>query len=150
MNSSSDASGESPMMSGDSGDPVEVACGAFPEALASDLDACDSSSCSDGTKVSAGAYCDGVMDCPDGEDEKDCGGTDMPGTDVFACQDENKVLEISQLCDGTMDCADGADETSVCLPCDEEMTQVYSVYARCDGKKNCESGIDEMGCEFPC
>lgn len=48
--------------------------------------------------------CDGVADCADGSDERNC----KPNTDVFEC--DNVAIARYQACDGKPDCADGSDE----------------------------------------
>jgi integrin beta 2 len=57
--------------------------------------------CGDGTTYQASWGCDGLNDCPGGQDEALC--------DLFDCQDGTTVPAAAS-CDGTDDCANGADE----------------------------------------
>ena len=60
--------------------------------------------------------CDGIEDCPDGNDEKGC---DCPGmwnctgclkSWMFNCDDGLACIELGKLCDGEGDCKDRSDE----------------------------------------
>eukprot|EP00092_Neocalanus_flemingeri_P007207 GFUD01007785.1.p1 GENE.GFUD01007785.1~~GFUD01007785.1.p1 ORF type:complete len:502 (+),score=98.43 GFUD01007785.1:923-2428(+) len=60
--------------------------------------------------------CDGVEDCPDGNDEKGC---DCPGMwncttclqgHKFKCKDLSACVKEEQICDGVSQCSDGSDE----------------------------------------
>lgn len=63
--------------------------------------------------------CDGIDDCPDGEDES-CGVQPCP-VGYYYCKDPslNPCLHRSKLCDGRNDCSDGSDE-SLCGECPSE------------------------------
>ena len=53
--------------------------------------------------------CDGVTDCPYGEEEGDCSGFQCPG--LFWCPEEKLCLSFIDICDGSIHClASGADE----------------------------------------
>lgn len=63
--------------------------------------------CPDGNGFSNGVDCNGVNDCSDGYDERNC----PPSPDGFACGDGGLVPWAS-LCDGTPDCGNRVDETT--------------------------------------
>jgi hypothetical protein len=60
--------------------------------------------CESGLSIEAGWECDGVEDCPDGDDERDC--ADSP---MVSCGDGSTIV-ASRECDGSVDCASGVDE----------------------------------------
>ena len=72
----------------------------------------------------AGAYClplfrvcDGIHDCPFGDDEKECPANEdsllCPG--LFKCR-SGKCLHHVHVCDGNPDCGDAAEDEQVCTP----------------------------------
>jgi Low-density lipoprotein receptor domain class A len=143
------AGGSEAPVSSEPEDPVVAACGAWPDALQADLDACDGGGGSgSGTACdyTEAQRCDGVADCADGSDEDGCGEL------VFACSaDGAEYVMQDKLCDGTADCSgeDPLDESdATCRTCDE--TAKYAVVARCDGTADCKDGTDETGCDFAC
>jgi hypothetical protein len=100
-------------------------------------------SCADGvTSVAGRQTCDGINDCPAGDDELNCS--------AYTCADGSSI-GYDQLCDDVRDCGDGDDE--LVARCVERFTCLDSgllieSYARCDGNADCEDGSDELDCAF--
>jgi hypothetical protein len=68
--------------------------------------------CIDGATITEAATCDGVLDCPDGDDEDYalCFGD----AESFTCADESLIPE-ALVCNGASDCPDASDEdTTLC------------------------------------
>jgi len=55
--------------------------------------------------------CDGVLDCSDGSDERNC-----TANGQFECLNGESTVSLSQLCDGITSCADGSDESTCVTP----------------------------------
>jgi low density lipoprotein-related protein 2 len=58
------------------------------------------------------AHCDGINDCKDGSDEKNCDCELSKGK--FLCHSLDQCIDNSKVCDNVKDCPDGSDESSVC------------------------------------
>ncbi|XP_077987399.1 uncharacterized protein LOC144442001 [Glandiceps talaboti] len=117
--------------------------------------------CKDGPCIPSSYFCDGILDCPGGEDESRCG--------PQACYDEeftcanNTCIPLSWKCDGYVDCLDGEDEVACGCDnynneheCDDGSNCINFAFV-CDGEIDCDSGVDEAHCdefcapyEFPC
>uniref|UniRef100_A0A224Z239 Low-density lipoprotein receptor n=1 Tax=Rhipicephalus zambeziensis TaxID=60191 RepID=A0A224Z239_9ACAR len=71
---------------------------------------------SNGSCIPRLLLCDGVPDCPNAEDERQCDGKDTCPEGYYYCRDPSSCLHQSKLCDGRADCSDGSDE-SLCYAC---------------------------------
>ncbi len=119
-------------------------CDGSYDAYASCLDDCNNAQpaamfvCNDGTEIMASFRCDGVPDCPGGEDEV-C----PPGT--FTC-DNGLMIPAGWKCDGVSDCENGEDERDCGPPfvCNDGTTLPSS--KECDGTADCAQGEDELDC----
>ncbi|XP_068629335.1 atrial natriuretic peptide-converting enzyme [Battus philenor] len=58
--------------------------------------------------------CDGVPDCADAADERECAHCTVAGPRALRCALHPQCLPLNRRCDGTPDCPDASDETS-CL-----------------------------------
>ena len=93
------------------------------------------------------------MDCPGGEDERDCPPKKCP-ENHFKCANDKCVPNV-WVCDGDNDCGDGSDEGKDCKDhyrtCSEQEfacqnAKCISKNYRCDGEDDCGDGSDEFGC----
>ncbi len=94
--------------------------------------------CGDGSTIAATWQCDGVADCPGGEDEECADGT-------FACAG-GPSIPAGWRCDGVEDCSGGDDEAD-CHPdfrCDDGTLVPAS--QECDRFVDCPNGEDERDC----
>uniref|UniRef100_A0A336MDC0 CSON014457 protein n=1 Tax=Culicoides sonorensis TaxID=179676 RepID=A0A336MDC0_CULSO len=88
------------------------------------MDASDEVACSCKARLPAIRICDGVIDCPLGDDELGCNGCDKFSFTCYNSQDEFRAAHGST--------------TSMC----------YTVNDRCDGIRNCMNGKDEKDCNI--
>jgi len=56
--------------------------------------------------------CDGINDCSNGEDEKDCEEVKNCRSSDFTCEADKSCISMSWRCDGDSDCPDGSDEVN--------------------------------------
>ncbi|XP_055335566.1 basement membrane-specific heparan sulfate proteoglycan core protein-like [Paramacrobiotus metropolitanus] len=117
----------------------------------------DQATCMNGQCISRSGLCNGIQDCDDNSDEKNCAGRCEPTE--FRCNNGKCVQKI-WLCDGENDCGDGSDEQSCATappgsPCGshqflcERGDQCYPKNFQCDGTNDCQDGSDEIGCTGP-
>jgi hypothetical protein len=106
------------------------------------------------------SICDGVKDCPDRDDETDCGAE----SDHYLCRGfERRQIPVGWVCDGTPDCPFGEDETACNQTRHERLfscpghglSPVPGGRSRipwtwkCDGERDCRRGEDEKFCHPP-
>ena len=65
--------------------------------------------------VIVSAVCDGIQDCVNAEDEKNCRFLTCPG--LFRCRSETTCLGQHNVCDGQVDCEQSQDDEVDCRPC---------------------------------
>jgi hypothetical protein len=122
--------------------------------------------------------CDGVPDCPGGNDEWECppyfcangssigafrvcdgvrdclGGEDERDDQCatvavgFQCSPGVRVPP-RDLCNGKPECANGADEASCPAFLCHDGSMTIARNALCNGSKDCTDGSDELNCEVP-
>lgn len=107
--------------------------------------------CASGEELCQVQVCDGVVDCPNADDEAGC----VCNIGQFLC-DQAHCLSFEYWCDGVSNCEDGADEINCdgvgggpCFNDDvfvcsggEQVCQVQV----CDGVVNCPKADDEINC----
>nr|XP_056703056.1 transmembrane protease serine 6 [Euleptes europaea] len=94
--------------------------------------------------------CDGIKDCPNGLDERNCV---CPAK--FQCHEDSTCLEFSRVCDKHLDCINGSDEErcNEGVPCSPFTYQcadkscVKKPNPRCDSVPDCKDHSDEMNCD---
>ncbi|XP_068111129.1 transmembrane protease serine 6 isoform X2 [Hyperolius riggenbachi] len=92
--------------------------------------------------------CDGVKDCQDGLDERNCV---CPAQ--YQCS-EGECINSTKICDGTKDCINGTDEEQCdqAAPCGAynykcaDGTCVKKINPECDSVEDCRDGSDEKNC----
>lgn len=98
--------------------------------------------------------CDGVSNCIDDSDERDCNVDKCQQNKRVFCAKSNQCArrENSKRCDGIVDCPDNSDEEN-CQQCQENLNVIPcdskclpSSY-RCDGTVQCSDLRDESNCE---
>ncbi|CAH1280545.1 unnamed protein product [Diabrotica balteata] len=115
--------------------------------------------CDRGDCILASWVCDGMKDCFEGEDEKNCDSSVNCSRSQFKCQTDGSCIAATAVCDGDFDCTDKTDELSCNnnLPdesgapsctygffhCDETC---YPLSLLCDGNIDCKDSYDENNC----
>ena len=74
------------------------------------------------------AICDGVVDCPESEDESSCLTIYCPG--MIQCRGETKCVPTWNICDGRSDCLVNQDDEATCYKC-PEYCKCNSYYMEC-------------------
>ena len=74
------------------------------------------------------AICDGVVDCPESEDESSCLNIYCPG--MIKCRGETKCVPTWNICDGRSDCLLNQDDEATCYKC-PEYCKCNSYYIEC-------------------
>ena len=96
--------------------------------------------CDDGSQIDARWQCDGVADCPNGEDENCVQGT-------FTC-DSGATIPAAWQWDQVLDCTGGEDERDCpgapMIACDTGESIPAS--SECNGVADCPQGEDELEC----
>ncbi|XP_053112433.1 transmembrane protease serine 6 isoform X2 [Hemicordylus capensis] len=93
--------------------------------------------------------CNGIKDCPNGLDERNCV---CPAT--FQCQEDSTCVEFSKVCNQLLDCINGSDEKQChegvpCCPFTYQCADgscVKKPNPQCDGVPDCKDRSDEMHC----
>ncbi|NWS18856.1 TMPS6 protease, partial [Pachyramphus minor] len=94
--------------------------------------------------------CDGIKDCPNGMDERNCV---CPAK--FQCHEDSTCIEFSRVCDQQPDCVNGSDEEqcSEGVPCGpftyrcEDGTCLKKPNPLCDTTADCKDLSDEKRCD---
>ncbi|KAF2980363.1 hypothetical protein EK904_008302, partial [Melospiza melodia maxima] len=94
--------------------------------------------------------CDGIKDCPNGLDERNCV---CPAK--FQCHEDSTCIEFSRVCNQQLDCVNGSDEEhcSGGVPCGpftyrcEDGTCVKKPNPLCDTTADCKDLSDENHCD---
>ena len=97
-----------------------------------------------GAELGPFVRCNGIADCPGGDDEASCD-TFEP---QYKCRNVAQSVSQALYCDGKSDCSDGSDEPPGCAPasaCSDG--SMYSIWSYCNGRADCPDGTDEpAGC----
>ncbi|POI34745.1 hypothetical protein CIB84_001504, partial [Bambusicola thoracicus] len=94
--------------------------------------------------------CDGIKDCPNGLDERNCV---CPAK--FQCQEDSTCIEFSRVCNQQRDCVNGSDEEQCneAVPCGpfthrcDDGTCVKKPNPLCDATVDCKDLSDEKHCD---
>uniref|UniRef100_A0A8C4JPN7 Transmembrane protease serine 6 n=1 Tax=Dromaius novaehollandiae TaxID=8790 RepID=A0A8C4JPN7_DRONO len=94
--------------------------------------------------------CDGIKDCPNGLDERNC-----VCSAKFQCREDSTCIEFSKVCNQQLDCVNGSDEEqcSEGVPCGpftyrcEDGTCVKKPNPLCDTTVDCQDLSDEKHCD---
>lgn len=119
--------------------------------------------------LKASARCNGINECPLGEDEAYC--DDTCANYEFTCKSNKECIRTEFRCDQKDDCSDGSDEENCQYNIDGNQTKAYWLHEQacgykmydchngrcvdesgvCDGLNDCGNGADEGGlCNRAC
>ncbi|XP_067011986.2 sortilin-related receptor isoform X2 [Anabrus simplex] len=119
--------------------------------------------CGTGECILDAWLCDGMNDCTNGDDEKNCKDTIRCREDEFTCRRDGSCVPRKKVCDQVRDCPDGTDEDEFCtthtthIPdgivhgcaqgrflCD--FNRCLPSALLCNGRQDCYDGSDENKC----
>ncbi|CAH8592428.1 unnamed protein product [Dicrocoelium dendriticum] len=108
--------------------------------------------CRDGKCLSPANVCDGIPQCSDGADERQCAESCRPPN--IACP-SGECITPAMRCDGRRDCADNFDEQGCSPACSSlqftcRSGECVASGSRCNGRRDCVDGSDEWGCSREC
>uniref|UniRef100_A0A8C8SDZ8 Transmembrane serine protease 6 n=1 Tax=Pelusios castaneus TaxID=367368 RepID=A0A8C8SDZ8_9SAUR len=94
--------------------------------------------------------CDGIKDCPNGLDERNC-----VCSAKFQCQEDSTCIEFTKVCDQHLDCVNGSDEEQCnqgvpCAPFTYQCADrscVKKPNPQCDSVTDCKDSSDEKHCD---
>ncbi|XP_053210368.1 very low-density lipoprotein receptor-like [Panonychus citri] len=108
----------------------------------------DTFSCNSKICIPKNWKCDKIVDCPNGEDEKDCKHKNCTPTE-FQCGND-RCIDESLYCNGVDDCGDRSDEKSCSNKTASNNFNCRRLYIpsswHCDGLVDCYNGLDEKNC----
>lgn len=115
--------------------------------------------CDNGQCINSIYLCDGIPNCRDGSDEKNCGNQTC---EEFLCENK-KCIPNAWVCDGYFDCGiyDNSDEMNCnyTIPCTDDVkefnckndeSKCIPIVQVCDGHDDCGDGSDETNCTCIC
>ncbi len=115
----------------------EYLCADYPQEWQECFQEFETFTCDNGELINGPYQCDTIIDCDDGEDERNC--QDL----WYQCADGSPVLQ-SDRCDNDVDCPDASDERDCEIDffvCDNY--RGVPSWNVCDGSKDCADGSDE-------
>ena len=88
--------------------------------------------CMDSYCIPTRMVCDGIRDCPSGEDETSCDQFSCRG--YVKCKDSHQCIHLNDICDGIVHCLDHMDDEMFCHSTNCPRNCICTKYsARCDG-----------------
>lgn len=123
-----------------------------------------------GPCLSSDLICNGIDNCPGGEDEVNCFDLITDTSDFgiggwhagqrncsryeFTCLSDRSCIPLNFMCDGKSDCHDNSDESAGCVKAEADCKGFFCQNKRCleskkwvcDGGDDCNDGSDEKNC----
>ena len=88
--------------------------------------------CMDSYCIPTRMVCDGIRDCPSGEDETSCDQFSCRG--YIKCKDSHQCIHLNDICDGVVQCLDHMDDEMFCHSTNCPRNCICTKYSvRCDG-----------------